>query len=157
MSTTNNGGPAFPHSVNNWNDQLLHEQHGMSLRDYFAGEGLMGHIVATRAPLLVPDLREDARPGNVDRIRAEGIISFAGVPLTLGDRVLGALSVGVRERRPFDGVDLGVLESLGRQAAGGSGSGGGSSEGPPRSNAITCPCSRSFARNVRRTSTTPSR
>ena len=45
---------------------------------FAAGEGLMGHIVATRAPLLVPDLREDARPGNVDSIRAEGIISFAG-------------------------------------------------------------------------------
>ena len=84
---------------------------------FAAGEGLMGHIVATRAPLLVPDLREDARPGNVDSIRAEGIISFAGVPLTLGDRVLGALSVSVRERRPFDEEDLSLLQSLGSQAA----------------------------------------
>jgi GAF domain-containing protein/CheY-like chemotaxis protein/anti-sigma regulatory factor (Ser/Thr protein kinase) len=81
------------------------------------GEGLMGYIVTTRAPLLVPDLREDPRPHNMERIRAEGIISFAGMPLLLGDRVLGALSVSVRERRPFDEEDLGLLQSLGSQAA----------------------------------------
>ena len=84
---------------------------------FAAGEGLMGHIVATRASLLVPDLREDTRPANAERIRAEGIISFAGVPLMLGDRVLGALSVSVRERRPFDEEDLNLLQSLGSQAA----------------------------------------
>src|SRR6185295_3211095 len=87
-------------------------------RTHFAsGEGLMGHIVATRAPLLVPDLLEDPRPGNAERIRAEGIISFAGVPLMLSDRVLGALSVSVRERRPFDDEDLNLLQSLAGQAA----------------------------------------
>jgi GAF domain-containing protein/CheY-like chemotaxis protein/anti-sigma regulatory factor (Ser/Thr protein kinase) len=80
-------------------------------------EGLMGQIVTTRAPLLVPDLREDSRPHNTERIRAEGIISFAGMPLLLGDRVLGALSVSVRERRPFDEEDLSLLQSLGSQAA----------------------------------------
>ena len=84
---------------------------------FAAGEGLMGHIVATRASLLVPDLLEDTRPANAERIRAEGIISFAGVPLMLGDRVLGALSVSVRERRPFDEEDLNLLQSLGSQAA----------------------------------------
>ncbi len=82
-----------------------------------AGEGLMGHIVASRAPVLVPDLLADARPGNIERIRAEGIVSFAGVPLMLGDRVLGALSVSVRERRPFDEEDLNLLQSLGGHAA----------------------------------------
>ncbi|HKZ04317.1 MAG TPA: GAF domain-containing protein [Methylomirabilota bacterium] len=81
------------------------------------GEGLMGRIVATRAALLVPDLLADGRAVSGDRIRAEGIISFAGIPLTLGDRVLGALSVAVRERRPFDDEDLGLLHSLGSQAA----------------------------------------
>lgn len=82
-----------------------------------ADEGLMGHIVTSRAPLLVPDLREDGRAHNAERIRAEGLISFAGMPLILGDRVLGALSVSLRERRPFDGEDLGLLQSLGNQAA----------------------------------------
>jgi GAF domain-containing protein/anti-sigma regulatory factor (Ser/Thr protein kinase) len=81
------------------------------------GEGLIGHIVTTRLPLLVPDLREDPRAHNAERIRAEGIISFAGLPLVLGDEVLGALSVSVRERRPFDEEDLSLLQSLGSQAA----------------------------------------
>ena len=83
-----------------------------------AGEGLMGHIVATpRARSSCPTSARIARPGNTERIRAEGIISFAGVPLMLGDRVLGALSVSVRERRPFDDEDLNLLQSLGSQAA----------------------------------------
>ena len=81
------------------------------------GEGLMGHIVTTRAPLLVPDLREDPRAHNTERIHAEGIISFAGMPLLLGDQVLGALSVSVRARRPFDDEDLSLLQSLSSQAA----------------------------------------
>ena len=81
------------------------------------GEGLMGHIVTTRAPLLVPDLREDPRAHNTERIHAEGIISFAGMPLVLGDQVLGALSVSVRARRPFDDEDLSLLQSLSSQAA----------------------------------------
>jgi GAF domain-containing protein/CheY-like chemotaxis protein len=79
--------------------------------------GLMGHIVTARAPLLVPDLREDPRVQNPDRVRAEGIISFAGMPLLLDDCVLGGVSVSLRERRPFDGEDLDILQSLGSQAA----------------------------------------
>ncbi|HET7876797.1 MAG TPA: GAF domain-containing protein, partial [Methylomirabilota bacterium] len=65
------------------------------------GEGLMGRIVASRAPLIVPDLRAERSVLNRDRIQAEGTVSFAGVPLILGDRVLGALSVALREARTF--------------------------------------------------------
>jgi len=81
------------------------------------GEGLVGHIVATRAPLLVPDLRQDPRAHNSERILAEGIISFAGMPLLLGEQVLGTLAVSVRAHRPFDDEDLSLLQSLSSQAA----------------------------------------
>jgi GAF domain-containing protein/CheY-like chemotaxis protein/anti-sigma regulatory factor (Ser/Thr protein kinase) len=81
------------------------------------GEGLMGHIVTTRAPLLVADLRQDPRAHNPERILAEGIISFAGMPLMLGEQVLGALAVSVRAHRPFDDEDLSLLQSLSSQAA----------------------------------------
>jgi GAF domain-containing protein/ActR/RegA family two-component response regulator len=81
------------------------------------GEGLMGRIVATRAPLVVPDLRVDPRVKNRARIQAEGTVSFAGVPVMRGDRVLGALSIALRERREFTDEDLNLLQSLADHAA----------------------------------------
>jgi len=81
------------------------------------GEGLMGRIVTTRAPLVVPDLRAERTARNRERIEAEGTVSFAGVPLILGDRVLGALSVALREARTFAEEDLGLLQSLANHAA----------------------------------------
>ncbi len=81
------------------------------------GEGLMGRIVATRAPLVVEDLQADARLKNAEPVRAEGVASFAGVPLLLGEQVLGALSIAVRERRLFAEEDMSLLQSLSSQAA----------------------------------------
>ena len=44
MSKINDGGPAFPCE---WDTQL-----GMSLRDYFAGQALMGFMANTNRPLM---------------------------------------------------------------------------------------------------------
>ena len=81
------------------------------------GEGLMGRVVASRTALVVDDLHADARVRNAARIQAEGVTSFAGVPLLLGDQVLGALSMAVRARRRFAEEDLSLLHSLSSQAA----------------------------------------
>ncbi|MBI2554101.1 MAG: GAF domain-containing protein [Candidatus Rokubacteria bacterium] len=81
------------------------------------GEGLMGWIVANRAPLVVPDLREEPRVKNRERIRLEGTVSFAGAPLLLGDRALGALSIAVREAHEFSEEEVSLLQSLANHAA----------------------------------------
>ncbi|MBI3029652.1 MAG: GAF domain-containing protein, partial [Candidatus Rokubacteria bacterium] len=81
------------------------------------GEGIVGRIVATRAAIVIPDLREDSRVVNRDRHRAEGVISQAGVPLLLGDRSLGALSVAVRHAHEFSEEEVGLLQSLAHHAA----------------------------------------
>ncbi|HET7876150.1 MAG TPA: GAF domain-containing protein [Methylomirabilota bacterium] len=81
------------------------------------GEGLVGQIVAGRAPLVVPDMRDDPRVVNRDRVEAEGVVSFAGTPLALGDRLLGALTVSLRESRQFSDEDLSLLQSLANHAA----------------------------------------
>lgn len=81
------------------------------------GEGLMGTIAATRQPLVIDDVREEARTRNVARVRAEGTVSFAGVPLLLGERTLGALGVAVRERRHFSPEDVRPLQLLAGHAA----------------------------------------
>jgi GAF domain-containing protein/CheY-like chemotaxis protein len=81
------------------------------------GEGLMGGVVAARAPVVVRDATQDPRTRNVERIRAEGSVSVAGVPLLLGDRVLGALSIAVRVDHDYTTEELGLLQSLANQAA----------------------------------------
>lgn len=43
MSAKNDGGPAFPLSIGPQDDPTL----GMSLRDYFAGQALVGYMVST--------------------------------------------------------------------------------------------------------------
>ncbi|MBI3105601.1 MAG: GAF domain-containing protein [Candidatus Rokubacteria bacterium] len=81
------------------------------------GEGLVGRIVATRSPLVVRDLGDDSRPLNLARLRAEGAVSFAGVPLMLGSQILGALGVATRTPRDFGEEDLSLLQSLATHAA----------------------------------------
>jgi len=81
------------------------------------GEGLMGGIVASRSPMIVQDLRVDPRVKNVESVHAESAIAFAGVPLVLGDRVLGALSIALRETRRFAEEELSLLHSLANHAA----------------------------------------
>ena len=80
------------------------------------GEGLIGSIVTTRSPLVVPDLRMDARAG-APTGQADAVIGVAGIPLALGDRVLGVLSVALGEARPFSEEDLNLLQSLANHAA----------------------------------------
>lgn len=49
MSEIDNGGPAFPATVQGWNDRLSQAQEGMSLRDWLAGQALPAVIAATAA------------------------------------------------------------------------------------------------------------
>jgi GAF domain-containing protein/CheY-like chemotaxis protein len=81
------------------------------------GEGLVGTVVATRSPLTIPDVLGDPRTRNVERIRAEGTVSVALVPVLLGDRALGALSIGVRQRHEYTVEEMSVLGSLTLHAA----------------------------------------
>ena len=81
------------------------------------GEGLMGRIAATRTPLVIEDLEKSAERQNAVRHRAEDTVAFAGVPLVLGPRVVGALGLGLRERRHFGHEELSLLQSLANHAA----------------------------------------
>ena len=81
------------------------------------GEGFVGRIAETRLALVVEDIQQDPRPDNAARLLAESIVSFAGVPLTLGDQVLGALGIGTREGRRFPEEDVSLLQTLADHAA----------------------------------------
>jgi GAF domain-containing protein/ActR/RegA family two-component response regulator len=81
------------------------------------GEGLVGRVVAARAPLAIADVTNDPRPLNAEPMRTLGLAAFAGVPLIVGDRVLGALAIGLTERYEYSTEELDVFASLGNQAA----------------------------------------
>jgi len=84
---------------------------------FSSGEGLVGAIVASRTPLTIPDLGVDPRVRNMERVRAEGLTSFAGVPLLLGERAVGALTLATRQRREWSDDEVALLQSLAGHAA----------------------------------------
>jgi GAF domain-containing protein/ActR/RegA family two-component response regulator len=81
------------------------------------GEGLVGRVVATRAPVAIADMANDARALDSEPLRTPGPAAFAGVPLLVGDRVLGVLAIGLTERYEYSAEELDVFASLGNQAA----------------------------------------
>src|SRR5205823_680585 len=81
------------------------------------GEGLVGRVVATRAALAIADLSSDVPLINAESLRARGLAAFAGVPLLVGDRVLGALAIGLREPHEYSAEELEVFASLANAAA----------------------------------------
>lgn len=47
MAKTDDGGPAFPRTkYSHFNEQPIGCSEGMSLRDYFAGQALAGHLAS---------------------------------------------------------------------------------------------------------------
>ncbi|MDA8389373.1 MAG: nif-specific transcriptional activator NifA [Gammaproteobacteria bacterium] len=69
---------------------------------YQAGEGVVGRILTSGAPIVIPDIAKEPRFLNRTRSRnlgGDGTIAFIGVPIKVGRDTLGVLSVD-RERRP---------------------------------------------------------
>ena len=81
------------------------------------GEGLIGTVVASREPLVTADAPNDPRTRNVEQTRALGVIGVGIVPLMIDQKVLGALTIGVRERRPPTSEEMQLLGSLASHAA----------------------------------------
>ncbi|MBU2670505.1 SpoIIE family protein phosphatase [Actinoplanes bogorensis] len=72
------------------------------------------HVVESGEPIIVPDVREDARMRDNLSIRDLGAIAFAGVPLTDSDGlVLGTLAVMDREPRVWTRSEIVLLQELG--------------------------------------------
>jgi PAS domain S-box-containing protein len=112
--------------VNLWDSSLQiltpHGKHGD--RNYFdaldAVEGFYGlqdscsgWLVRYRQPLLVPDIR--LRPDVRTKISSYGLQSLVGAPLMVGDRLIGTLELGSRNRVAFDHEDMALLQILAGQ------------------------------------------
>jgi signal transduction histidine kinase/ActR/RegA family two-component response regulator len=83
------------------------------------GESLTGIVVATGEPLLVSDPANDPRltPAHREAYRRGGYRAFLGVPLKLGDHVLGALSIRILREQGFSAEDVSIATAFAAQAA----------------------------------------
>ena len=81
------------------------------------GEGLLGAVVRSAEPVIVPSMAEDARVVNRAWIREQGVSSFAGIRLARGERTLGALCLLTWRAHPFSPLEVDLLRSFGAHAA----------------------------------------
>ena len=81
------------------------------------GDGLVGRVIVSRAPLVIPDARVDARVRDVERLRVEGSVAVAVAPLLLGERALGALAIALPEPYRYSDEEVAVLQALATQGA----------------------------------------
>jgi serine phosphatase RsbU (regulator of sigma subunit) len=83
---------------------------------YRAGEGYLGRVVTDRRPSICSDTLVDER---VSRriVGPEGIRSFMHVPLVLGDKVYGVVSINSLHPRAFGERELKVMDELALHAA----------------------------------------
>ncbi|HVH01060.1 MAG TPA: GAF domain-containing protein, partial [Miltoncostaeaceae bacterium] len=80
------------------------------------GEGVVGGALAARRPFVCNDAEAEQRVSS--RITGpEGIRSFMHVPLVMGDRVYGLVSVNSSQVRAFGERDLRVVGELARHAS----------------------------------------
>lgn len=84
--------------------------------EYRVGEGIVGRIVVDRRPFICNDTEIDARV-NRRLHRREGIRSFLCLPITMGERVYGVLSLGSGRPRTFGERELLMITQLARHAA----------------------------------------
>ena len=78
--------------------------------------GLTETIIATRKGLVIQDAREDTRPSS-RHLAAIGLLSRMGVPLRVGEEVLGAVLISGVEPNQFSERELNLLEFLATQVS----------------------------------------
>jgi GAF domain-containing protein len=85
------------------------------------GAGLGGLVAQTATPYATADYFADARfrhKNDIDEaVTEEGLVAILGVPLRLGQRVIGVLMAANRSARPFHQEEVSLLASLAAHAA----------------------------------------
>lgn len=90
---------------------VLHSAPGFDVESLTlsVGPGFSGGIAASRQSRYLADVQADSEPAN-DALRAQGIRSVLGVPMLVGDTLIGVLHVDWRHPRPYVESDARLLE-----------------------------------------------
>lgn len=81
------------------------------------GEGIAGKVAQTGEAILVDDISKDSRAAHPALIAAEGIRTFACVPLRSKEKVLGVLNIASHEAGRLSSEDIRLLDSIAAQIA----------------------------------------
>ncbi len=85
------------------------------------GQGFTGKVMELGRPLFMDDYLNDPSITHDDMtdsaVREEGLVSHLGVPLNIGDRIIGALTVAQRKPRVFSERETNLLARLANHAA----------------------------------------
>ena len=79
------------------------------------GKGFAGRVASARAPVVIEDVDHADILNPI--LREKGIKSMLGVPLEVGDKLLGVLHVGSLTPRVFTDHDIAVLRRVARRVA----------------------------------------
>ncbi len=82
---------------------------------YQPGEGITGWIVQQRKPVLVTD--RDSYNAIPPKLKDSPYQSYVGVPLLLGDQLLGTFELAAVARSGFAQRDMALLQAIGQQLA----------------------------------------
>jgi GAF domain-containing protein/ActR/RegA family two-component response regulator len=83
------------------------------------GESLSGIVASTGVPLRLEDVTEDPRliPAHRSAVKRLGYRAFLGVPIKVGERVIGVLSIRTRRLAGFSTGDETIATAFASQAA----------------------------------------
>ncbi|MBI2454677.1 MAG: GAF domain-containing protein [candidate division NC10 bacterium] len=81
------------------------------------GEGVVGTVFSSLAAMTITDAGNDPAYAEQAWARQVGVKSVAVIPLLLGERAVGVLSVSRRAHRPFDPEEISLLTSFAQHAA----------------------------------------
>jgi diguanylate cyclase (GGDEF)-like protein/PAS domain S-box-containing protein len=89
-------------------------------REIRRSPGLTGYVIQTRKMLYVPDaLAEEAkRKYNIIDFGGDPSLSYVGVPLLVGDRVVGVISMQCSQPNAYHPDQIRLLETIATQTAG---------------------------------------
>lgn len=104
--------------------EVLHARSTQQASDSFRaraplrlGEGITGRVAATGQVIYVPDVRDDPRFRGREQAREEGLVSMLSVPLSVRDRVIGALNCYTTTERQFSEAQTTLFTTLANQTA----------------------------------------
>jgi len=90
------------------------------IKDRFLGlsEGVVGHIVSTKRPLIIADVLKSGGFKEKEMAKRLGLVSMVGVPLQLKDKkVIGALNCFTKHQHNFTETEVNLLSAVAGQAA----------------------------------------
>jgi GAF domain-containing protein len=81
------------------------------------GRGIPNLVYTTKAPLVIRDVRADARASDLEFYHKNKLVSYAGVPLVVKQEIIGVLGFYTKEEHEFEIEEINFLATLAGQAA----------------------------------------